>query len=336
MDIRSVFGFKNFDQIDPHQYKVTVLSLVGVIVIMVVSAILAFFLALRGEEKTLVPDVQGMELSAALIKLQDKELYPKLSLRFSDDPETKGRILEQEPLPGAIVKAGRRINIVVSRGAAQDRVGDYIGQNIDEVKLHLQTVFASTRQLITVREPPMFLYDSSPAGTILQQDPPSDTELSQAIELSFVVSRGPEKAKVKVPDMLGLDLKNAALQLERAGVNFSFSTRGAEGREAPGSVVSQLPAPGTLQDPTEPVALVYALPADANGLVSGLFSQELPEYPYPLRVVLYAESPNRSRSILISVDHPGRSFTLPYSQPQGTVLELQVLNRVVARYEVGR
>jgi hypothetical protein len=71
-------------------------------------------------------------------------------------------------------------------------------------------------------------------------------------------------------------------------------------------------------------------------MASGLFSQSLPEYPYPLRSVLYTEPPTGPRVPLISVDHPGRLFTMPYVVPQGSVLVLQVLNKVVARVEAGR
>lgn len=336
MDIRSIFKGGHFDEIDPKNYKKIILALVSVIMLMVASAVVAFFLALQGEERTLVPDVSGMELSNALIRLQEKELYPRVSLRFSDDPESRGRILEQSPLPGSIVKAGRRISLVVSRGAAQDRIGAYVGQNLEELKLQLQAIFASTRQLITVKEPPVYVYDPSPAGTVLQQDPPPETEISDAVELTLVVSRGPERALMRVPELVGLDLRAAAALIERSGVNFEFSVRGAEGRERAGTVVSQLPAPGSLVDHASPVAVVFALPAAQAGLVTGLFSQELPEYPYPLRISLVAVAPNGQRSALIAADHPGKLFTMPYAVPAGTVLELQVSNRVVARREAGR
>lgn len=336
MDIRSFFSFRKLDQLDPRHLRLTIVSLVSVIVLMAVSAVVAFFLTLKGEEQTLVPDVCDLELSSALIRLQEKELYPRISLRFSDDPETRGRILEQDPLPGAIVKAGRRISLVVSRGAAQDKIGDYVGQNLDEVKLHLQTVFGSTRQLITVREPSVYVFDPSPAGTILQQSPEPETQLSGPVQLAFVVSRGPEKNLVKVPDLAGLGLSEAALQIEKSGVAFTFSVRPAEGKEKSGVVVTQMPVPGTLQDPATPVSIVFSLPAAADGMVTGLFSQELPEYPYPLKAVLFAEKPAGGRTPLISVEHSGRLFTLPYVLPTGTVLELQVLNRVVARVEAGK
>ncbi|MBU0928215.1 MAG: PASTA domain-containing protein [Spirochaetes bacterium] len=336
MDLRSFFNFKKLDGLDPRHYRVAIASLASLVVLMGLSGLIAFFLALRGDEQTLVPNVVDMELSAALVKLQEKELYPRISLRFSSEPETRGRILEQDPLPGAIVKAGRRIALVVSRGAAQEKVGDYVGQTVDEVKIHLQTVFGSTRQLITVKEPPVFVYDQSPAGTILEQDPAPNVDLSGPTQLTFVVSRGPEKAKVKVPDLVGLSLQDAALQIEKSGVAFQFAMRPVEGRERPGTVVAQLPVPGTLEDPSNPVSIVFGAPAASEGVVVGLFSQPLPEYPYPLRTVLYAEPPTGARVPLISVDHSGRSFTMPYALPEGSVLVLQVLNKVVARVEAGR
>jgi len=342
MDFRSLFDIKNLeklkklDEIEPRHYRVAIIALISLIILMGLSGLIAFSLTLRGQEQTLVPNVVDMELSTALIRLQEKELYPRVSLRFSSNPETRGKILEQDPSAGAIVKAGRRISLVVSRGAAQDKVGDYVGQTLDEVKIHLQTVFGSTRQLITVREPPVYVYDKSPAGTILQQSPAPTVDLSGPTQLDFVVSRGPEQAKVKVPDLVGLSLQDAALQIEKSGIAFQFTVRTPEGRERPGTVVAQLPAPGTLEDPLAPVSIVYAVTPKTEGVVTGLFSQPLPEYPYPLKTVLYAEPPAGARIPLLTVDHPGRLFTMPYAVPDGSVLVLQVLNKVVARVEAGR
>lgn len=336
MDLRSLFGFRKLDNLDAQHYRMAVIGLSVFIALMVVSGIITFSLVLQGEEQTLVPDIKNMELSLALVKLQEKELYPRISLRFSDDPASKGQVIEQDPLPGAIVKAGRRISLVVSRGAAQDRIGNYIGQNIDEVKIHLQAVFSSTRQLITIREPPIYLFDRAPAGTILEQTPPPETELAGDVQLVFVVSRGPEKPKVRVPDLTGLTLADAVLQIEKSNIAFQFTQRPAEGRERPGSIVAQSPAPGSMEDAGSTVSIVYATPTMRDGMVSGLFSQALPEYPYPLRITLYAETPSGPRLPLITVEHSGTAFTLPYTVPEGTVLVLQVLNRVVAKVEAKR
>ena len=51
---------------------------------------------------------------------------PKTDWFVSSDPENKGTILGQEPHPGALVKAGRKITLKVSRGAILDRIENYI------------------------------------------------------------------------------------------------------------------------------------------------------------------------------------------------------------------
>ena len=123
MGLRSFFS--GDEPADPRLYRRAIVVLLGVVVFTGLAAIISFFLALRGEEPTLVPRVEGLELATALVKLQEKELYPRISLRFSDDSNTKGTILEQDPPAGAIVKAGRRIELVVSRGTAIDRIGAF-------------------------------------------------------------------------------------------------------------------------------------------------------------------------------------------------------------------
>lgn len=335
MDFRSLFDPKKLNEMEAKQLRIGIFALIGVIVLMGLSGMLAFFFSLRGEEKTLVPNILDHELSAALIKLQEKELYPRIFLRFSEDPESRGKILEQEPKAGSIVKVGRRISLVVSRGAPQDKVGDYISQNLDEVKIHLQTVFGTGRQLITVAEPPVYVWNEAAAGTILEQKPDPETVLSGPVELKLVVSRGPEKSRVKVPLLVGLKLNDAGAKIADSGVNFSFNMRPAEGKELPGTIIAQLPAPDTVQDAMDIVNLVYAAPEDMAGMVSGLFVQELPEYSYPLRVVLSAEKPDGSMDELVSVEHPGVLFTWPYQVRDGTVLVLKVANRIVSRVEAG-
>jgi len=70
MDIRAWFSAKNYDSLDPRQYRTAIIALVGVIILMTLTGIIAFSLTLKGEEQTLVPDVTGLELTSALIKMQ--------------------------------------------------------------------------------------------------------------------------------------------------------------------------------------------------------------------------------------------------------------------------
>ena len=96
--------------------------------------------------------------------LQEKSLAPRVEGRISSD-DAKWTVIEQEPAAGTLVKAGRPVLLVVSRGPIVDHVGDYVGRDLDEVRLELQTVFASYRELIKIKEPVARVTDAAAAGT---------------------------------------------------------------------------------------------------------------------------------------------------------------------------
>jgi hypothetical protein len=72
----------------------------GLIVLVGIVAVSVFFINVRGAERTMVPDVQGLDLTAALLELQVKELYPRLSLRYSQSSTEKGNDQYNRKLPG--------------------------------------------------------------------------------------------------------------------------------------------------------------------------------------------------------------------------------------------
>ena len=125
--------------------KLTFFSVAGVLLLVILAGVVTFFISLEGDMQTLVPDTVGKELTGALISLQEDNLIPFIQMRYSSDPSLKGKILSQKPHAGTLVKAGRKIELIVSKGAIIDRVGDYIGQDLNEVKIQLQTLFVASK-----------------------------------------------------------------------------------------------------------------------------------------------------------------------------------------------
>ena len=323
IDLRKIESF------DREHYRVMAYGLGAIIVLMVVAGLSAFSLSLRGAEQTMVPDVRSMELAQALVKLQEKELYPRVTLRFTDNPLDRGKIVEQSPSPGAIVKAGRRIAITVSRGSVADKVENFVGQDVNEAKIHLQTLFAGARPLLSVKDPPIYVFDKAPAGTVLEQKPLPETEIAGPTQLELVVSRGPEKAQVRVPDLTGLSIDEALLQVEKTDLVVNFSMRTAGKSERSGSVVAQTPTPGSMIPANARVSVTLSYPSSKEDRVADVYKRDLPEYPYPLKVSLESLSPSGERTPILTVNHPGGSFTAPYVLPAGYVLVLNVLDREV-------
>jgi beta-lactam-binding protein with PASTA domain len=320
--------------------KLFISMALGLMVFVGVIAVSVFFIAVRGAEQTMVPDVRGKELTEALLELQTKELYPRIQLRYSQSSWDKGLILEQEPQAGTIVKAGRRIRLVVSRGVMINTVENYLGRNIDEVRMELQTLAAEAssgggQPLFKLQEPFIYEYTSEPAGLILQQKPEPGTGISGPTALEFVVSRGPKETIQTIPSLTGLSIEEALAGIAQSGINFIFSRQEPAEGEKGGIVTGQEP-PGNSQAPAgTQVKLLVSPPEKLEaGEIFAIFRYLIPENPYPLSVRLEALLPSGERRQLIAVNYRGGEFTVPYQLPVGTELSLFMLNREMYRETV--
>ena len=313
---------------------------VGLLLFVGIVAVSVFFIYVRGAEQTMVPDVLGRDLTTALLELQVKELYPRINLRYTQSSADKGLVLEQSPLPGAIVKAGRRIQLVVSQGPIVNTVENYLGRNIEEVRMDLQNVTAESSQgnaaqFLTLREPLMFEYSIEPAGIILQQNPQPGTSISGPTLLELVVSQGHESTMMRVPNLMGLGLEDALEQIGFTGIDFEFSMRAPLAGERPGTVVAQNPVGDTLVSSSARLGITMAYPDRlAENEVFGLFVFDMPRNPYPLLIRLESILPSGERNRLLSVQYPGGRLSVPYRQPVGAVLALSMLNREIYRETV--
>jgi beta-lactam-binding protein with PASTA domain len=310
----------------------------GILIFVGIISVSVFFIAVRGAEETMVPDVRGRDLIAAQLELQEKELYPRIQLRYSQASADKGLILEQDPQPGAIVKAGRRIRLVVSQGVMINTVENFLGRAIDEVRLELQELFTSTQApLLALKEPFMYEYSAEAPGIILQQRPEPGTGISGPTVLELVISRGPENTMIKVPGFVGLSIGEALEQIGRTGIDFSFTLRPVKEGEKAETVVAQNPGGDTMSNTR--VVITVASPRTAeelleDGEVFGLFTYDMVKNPYPHLIRLEALLPSGERIRLLSVEYAGGELAVPYHQPPGTVLILSMLNREIHRETV--
>ncbi|MCL2412117.1 MAG: PASTA domain-containing protein [Treponema sp.] len=328
------FDLNSIEEYASNHFKLFIFSVAGIVVLVGVIALTVFFIAIRGQEQTMVPNVVGRELTSALLELQVKELYPRIQLRPTQTSADRGLILEQDPRPGTIVKAGRRIRLVVSQGAVLNRVENYVTRNLEEVRMELQTINASIigPPLLTIREPIMYEFSDESPGTILQQRPEPGTDVTGPTTLEFVVSRGRENLSVMVPQFQGLDLSNALQLISTSGVNFQFNVRERRENESYETVVEQSHIVNTMVPINTVVQLTITPPqALASGEVFGLFSFTMPQNPYPLAVRLDAILPTGERRLIFTVNYMGGTFTVPYRLPEGSELVLMMLNRELHR-----
>jgi serine/threonine-protein kinase len=86
--------------------------------------------------------------------------------------------------------------------------------------------------------------DSAAPGLAMMTRPPAGTALSPGAGLIVVVSRG--APTIPIPDLLGMVSGDARTRLEMEGLQLGTVTRRRTADAAPGTVVAQSPAAGTL------------------------------------------------------------------------------------------
>ena len=294
-------------------FKLTVYLSIGIILIMVISSLIAFFLTIEGEEQTLVPDVGGMELENAMIELQDKGLNGYVQLRVSPNPADKGTVLNQDPGPGSLVKVGRRVELRVSKGPVIDEVENFIGMMLSEVDLRLQSMSTIYGAILKIKEPVMEVYSESPAGTILEQKPPPGKKISRLTELELVVSRGPQGSLVTVDDYIGLPFYEALMVFSQTNAPFVFSHQRAEGEEEPGTIISQSPAAGKDVEPGTLMQFIIATPEELpENMAFDILQRILPDYPVPIDLSIEVINPAGDTRLIAAMKHPGGLISIPY------------------------
>ena len=331
-DLNSIEGYVS------NHLRVFIISVIGLVIFGGIIAVSVFFIAVHGEEQTMVPDVVEKELTQALLELQVKELYPRIQLRFSQTSRDKGLILEQEPKPGTITKAGRRIRLVVSQGVVLNKVENFVTRSIDEARMDIQVINAAAAglYLFTISEPIIYQFSSETPGTILAQKPEFGTEISGPVTMEFVVSKGRENSSITVPQLTGLPLSSALGVISSSGVNYHFTVRDRTGDEAAETVVSQTPVAHAAIPQNDVVRLTVTSPDRlAANEVFGLFSYRIPQNPYPLAVRLEALLPTGVLQRVFTVNYMGGEFTVPYRLPKESVLILSMLNRELYREKIG-
>jgi beta-lactam-binding protein with PASTA domain len=291
-----------------------------------------FFAAVQGEEQIMTPDVCGKDIVDALLELQEKELYPRIQLRRPDTAVGRGIVLEQDPPAGAIVKAGRRVRLVVSQGVMINNMEDYRGRSIETVRAEMQALLSSNLPSVSIKEPFMYEYSHEPAGVILEQHPEPGSSINSSTVLEFVVSRGNGREPIKTPKFTGLSVKEALDLIGETNVDFVFKTRPVLENEKAETVVEQSPLPDIEIEADARITLTVASPEKAaEGEVFSLFTYTMTKNPYPLKTLLSAQLPSGERQILLETTFSGGELAVPYKLPSGSVIILSLLGRELHR-----
>ena len=201
-------------------------------------------------EEIALPNLTGLHFEDAARMLRDRQLVP---VTFPENIAgvAVNTVTSQSPEPGFSVRRGRRVAIGVNTPSDAVLTPNLVGLVIDAV---LETAHDGNIEVTDV----VYLFDEAPAGQVLTQNREPGTQLlDRALVLG--VSRGRDRADIRLPDLTGLDVEVATGRLKALGFTRIERLASTVSFDRPGTVAGQFHIPDEVVSASTPVILFFAL-----------------------------------------------------------------------------
>lgn len=210
---------------------------------------------------TKVPNVLGMTLEEAMKVLAESGLEGKKAEERLDKQYPIGTIALQNPPPGTEVKFGRGVYLTVSGGEPKVMVPSLRGRTVRDATFALERVGLSLG---------LIRYEVSsdfPVNTIMEQELPESTSVAAGTPVNVVVSQGPSREQVPVPDVVKKALKDGERILLQAGFTIGNVVYQANPDLLPNTIVDQFPRAGEMVSAGQAIDLVVTRKSDRRPLI---------------------------------------------------------------------
>lgn len=147
--------------------------------------------------------------------------------------------MDQQPLPGNLVKKGRAIFLTISKGREYVQMPNLLGMAEKEAQLLLDQM--SLRVKTTEHK---YDYDK-PEGTVCGQSINPGMLVAKHSSLKIWISNGPPVKSYKVPDLIGLSMMAAKKKIRDAGLQVGDIDYMPNNTFTPLTVINQRPKKGT-------------------------------------------------------------------------------------------
>jgi serine/threonine-protein kinase len=202
---------------------------------------------LRGHQA--VPRVLGLSIVEAQAEIQKSKLQAADGGAEPHPSAAQGIVIWQDPPPDVLAQEGSKVTLVSSAGPPKIPVPDVANLDAGLAQSLVTAAGLIVSQVESVQA-------AQPTGLAMMTRPPAGTALTPGAGLTLVVSRG--APTIPIPDLLGLGSADARTRLEVEGLQLGTVTRRRTGEAAPGTIVGQRPAAGTLAAPGTVVDIVVA------------------------------------------------------------------------------
>ncbi len=203
-----------------------------------IIAYLTLTIIIKSEDTVIIPDLTGRDVVYALELMTGMGLNTKVSGSEYSADVPKNHIIAQEPEPGAEIKKGRDVRIIISKGAKTIRMPNLKGLSIQNVRLILEENDL-IRKAISVTYTPIHKKNE-----IIAQVPSPGTMIKRAMGVDILVSLGPRPVMYKMPDLIGLSIDDAIVLIENNNLQLGEIKAIFDKNKIRNVIISQAPRAG--------------------------------------------------------------------------------------------
>jgi serine/threonine-protein kinase len=200
-----------------------------------------------------LPDVTKMRYEDARAKLFSEGFKIIREEERYDSEYPAGYVIEQNPKGGALVKKGRRVYVIISRGELKITMPVLTDISEREAKLKLQRLGLDTGT--KTYEPSSYYFE----GVVMHQSIAPGVEVSRGTRVDLTISIGDVADEIVVPLVEGRTLDDAKERLAQKGFKIGTVTYQEMASLLPETVIKQSITAGTLVSREQMIDLVVSM-----------------------------------------------------------------------------
>ena len=185
-----------------------------------------------------VPDVAEQTVEEAEDRLEKAGLQLVLEGAQNDPDVPPGHLVSQLPGAYSLVKKGRRIYAMVSKGGERHEMIEVSGGSVRQARLMLRQRGFEVGNVVET------LSYTVPKGVVIAQEPRPGESVEQGTLVTLVVSAGKKRIGIVMPDLVGKGLEESQQIVEKMGLRFLEVEQRTSVEVLPNTVLEQAPGAG--------------------------------------------------------------------------------------------
>jgi serine/threonine-protein kinase len=203
-----------------------------------ISTYLTLHLIVKSGSGTVVPDLAGEHVVAALELLSDLSLNTRIKgMEYNSDVPIH-HVISQSPDPGSEIKPGRDVRITLSKGPETIRMPSITGLSLSQSRIVLDENGLSVGNIARIYDE--HAYDEE----VLSQVPASGRIIHRDSPVDLLVSIGARPGEFIMPNLTGLSVQDAVKRIENMNLTLGHLDTLFHPDAPMNRIVEQSPASG--------------------------------------------------------------------------------------------